>query len=335
MFLAAGLAPLLQVACTGQPDPSPLADYASRLARTPNGSPHPLRRFVPPPYPDADDRQVPRADVRVGLGDFLDLKACGLRSLVAERNSALGKLEGDGLRLVYEHALITGLTRCLRRLEESGKDPALAASLREVLEAKRLDTGPMIWNATIGSREFAALYRVSAPALDPVRAEPAPDKALRGLAEMVSRYGQEDASISRDVLIGYFEDLERSGHGGRLAKSLGRATGELAVASQALATISCPSSTETDLKAARERFEGGDVAQWLAALSAAGSRWQRALDRLLAAQSVAPPEGFMDYYQQLMNPANDKGIWPAFLAAYGQHRNAWSEFSARCTSRED
>ena len=253
-------------------------------------------RFVPPAYPDASARRLPEADIRIGVGRFLDLKACGLRHLVAERNSAMGRMESDGIRLVYEHALLAGLARC-----------------RAMLERRT--------------------YRVSGPALDPTASDPKPVAALRGLAAAARGFGRPDVVLERDAHVGNLMVLERSGHGGRLAKALGRATENLRHASRHLRAVPCDGGPRAELETARRRFEHGDVGRWLTGLVESARQWHRALDDLLAAQSASPPPGFLRYHGEVMDMHNARGLGPALLSAIDDHRTAWRDADA-CAATE-
>jgi hypothetical protein len=310
-------------ACGQTHGPSPLPDYARDLASLAGLPAAPDSLFVPPAYPDAADRRLRGADVRIGVGRFLDLKICGLRHLVAERNSALGRMESDGLRLVYEQALLSGLARCLEGLEASADDPLLAAALRDALEAKLATAGATLWNATLGSSELAGAYRVSGPALDPTRSDPEPVSALRGLAAAAREFGRPGAVLERGAHLDNLGVLERSGYGGRLAKAMGRATENLRAATRHLRGLSCEASPEHGVKAARQRFERGDVGRWLDGLVEAARTWHAALNELLSAQTASPPPAFLRYHAQVMDMNNPQGLGPALLSAIEDHRVAW------------
>ena len=312
---------------------SPLHGYASDLASLAGTSPAGQSAFVPPGYPDAADRRLAGADVRIGVGRFLDLRVCGLRHLVAERNSVLGRLESDGLRLVYEHALLTGLTRCLETLEREGGDPALASDLRAALDAKQRAAGTTLWNATLGSRELAGAYRVSGPPLDPTRSDPEPASALRGLAAAARGFGRPGAVLERDAHLGNLRVLERSGHGGRLAKATGRATEHLRAATRYLRAIPCDAVPSPDLQAARRRFEGGDIGRWLEGLVRSVKEWHQAVNELLSAQTASPPPGFLRYHARVMDMDNAQGLGPALLSAIEDHRAAW-QIAGPCSAPE-
>ena len=312
---------------------SPLPEYMRALAAAAEETVDPASRFVPPAYPDASQRRLPEADIRIGVGRFLDLKTCGLRRLVAERNSALGRMESDGIRLVYEHALLTGLARCLAMLEQSGDEPALAEAIEDALRAKQAAAGGTLWNATLGSPELAGAYRVSGPALDPTRPDPEPVAALRGLAAAARGFGRPDVLLERNAHVGNLRVLERSGHGGRLAKALGRATENLRQASRHVRAVPCDGGRRDDLDTARQRFEHGDVGRWLEALVESARQWHQALDDLLAAQRASPPPEFLRYHAQVMDTDNAQGLGPALLAAIAEHRTAWRDADA-CSATE-
>ena len=303
--------------------PSPLPGYARDLAFLAGSTAAPASGFVPPAYPDAANRRLPGTEFRIGLGRFLDLEVCGLRPLVAERNSALGRLESDGLRLVYEHALLSGLTRCLEDSDVRAKDPTLAAALQAALEAKLATASATLWNATLGSPELARAYRVSGPALDPTRIDPGPVSALRGLAAAARTFGEPGTALERDTHLGHLGILERSGHGGRLAKALGRAAEKLRAATGSLRALYCETTLVAGMQAARQRFDSGDVGRWLEYLIEAAREWQDALDELLLAQTASPPPAFVRYHAQVMDMENPQGLGAALLSAIEDHRAAW------------
>ncbi len=317
--------------CGRAPPPSPLPGYGAELAALAGTSPAPESAFVPPPYPDAAERRLPAADVRIGVGRFLDLRVCGLRRLVAERNSALGRLESDGLRLVYEHNVLAGLSRCRAQLQ-SGDDPALAAALGEALEAKRAAAAATLWNATFGSTEMARTYRVSAPPLDPGRTEAGPVMALRGLAATAQRFGQPAFELDRKTHLDRLGTLEVSGHGGRLAKAVGRAAEDLRAATDHLRALPCGTAGAPAVTAARARFAHGDIGQWLEDLTGAARAWHAALGDLLSAQTAWPPPGFVRYHDRVM-ATGDAALVGELRVAVEDHRAAWRT-AGRCPDTE-
>ena len=59
-----------------------------------------------PPYPALKNLKQHIPDTKIKLFEFYDLKQCQLYTLIAERNTSLGKLQLPSRRYLYERKLI-------------------------------------------------------------------------------------------------------------------------------------------------------------------------------------------------------------------------------------
>lgn len=96
-----------------------LSEYSNRLSRV-------LNTPLPTPdgayslnYPTRSDLTSTSTEITINLKEFYAIQHCELGSLVAERNTTLGKIQLPSQRLVYEHQLLNALTQCKERLGDS------------------------------------------------------------------------------------------------------------------------------------------------------------------------------------------------------------------------
>ncbi|MGM0563794.1 MAG: DUF3080 family protein [Pseudomonadota bacterium] len=131
-------------------------DYAERIARTLE-----FEWVESPPaevlaFPSRRALQQPVAPLSMSLLDFMRWRACDLQELIGQRNSAMGKVMPDSQQLLYEHRLMTAVSRCLDT--ESSLKPEAEAWLKEVLAHKRQQRTPIFWNGVLASPEMQAFF---------------------------------------------------------------------------------------------------------------------------------------------------------------------------------
>lgn len=109
LFITAGIS-----ACTPYPE-TLLRDYQSRLQRLlPQAElTESLSKAELPPFPDVRELTLPIPVATINLTDMLALDVCDLETLIAERNSSLGKVQADAGLLHYELRLLDKLGQCL------------------------------------------------------------------------------------------------------------------------------------------------------------------------------------------------------------------------------
>lgn len=92
-----------------------------------------------------------QADVKIKLNEFYNLPDCGIKPIIAERNTSLGKLQSPSQRYLYEVRLLSMLTQC--RLNAS---PEQSANLHNIITQKQ-DMLLHAWrNLLLNSREIQA-----------------------------------------------------------------------------------------------------------------------------------------------------------------------------------
>ena len=220
-------------ACSERGAEARLADYLQRLSRALDADFNPPAPAPAPAPPQAPSLQLRLEGSRVDGLDFLRLRGCALQTTVARRNSSLGRLAPPSQRLLLELAFLREAPACIDRLRDGG-DEALAALLAEAEAQKRRQLPALIFNATLGNREFRDFWRGS-DALDnyPEETSSLVVTALERIDTDTRRWlgGDYRADESRFELA--LSDISR-GDGGELLRALQLQTTYLAGADRAL-----------------------------------------------------------------------------------------------------
>ena len=137
-------------------------DYAARLSRVLDAPlPDSFNDKITTPLPKlADSATIKHAieGVNINLREFYALQDCELGTVVAERNTSLGKSQLPSQRLVYESKLLNVLRSCEAALtkenESNQRNAALAATIASWREQKTQDYSKTWANLVQGSQEL-------------------------------------------------------------------------------------------------------------------------------------------------------------------------------------
>ena len=137
-------------------------DYAARLSRVLDTPlPDSFNDKITTPLPKlADSATLKHAieGVSINLREFYALQDCELGTVVAERNTSLGKSQLPSQRLVYESKLLSVLKSCEAALtnesETDQRNAALAATIASWREQKTQDYSKTWANLVQGSQEL-------------------------------------------------------------------------------------------------------------------------------------------------------------------------------------
>ena len=137
-------------------------DYAARLSRVLDTPlPDSFNDKITTPLPKlADSATLKHAieGVNINLREFYALQDCELGTVVAERNTSLGKSQLPSQRLVYESKLLNVLRSCEAALtkenESNQRNAALAATISSWREQKTQDYSKTWANLVQGSQEL-------------------------------------------------------------------------------------------------------------------------------------------------------------------------------------
>lgn len=108
---------VLAVAVTGcsrhQELPDALQEYHSRMARVLETDGLEITFVHSHAFPTKQSMFIRPQDVSINVREFLTLPECRLNTIIAERNTALGKTQLPSQRYVYEVSLLTALKECI------------------------------------------------------------------------------------------------------------------------------------------------------------------------------------------------------------------------------
>jgi hypothetical protein len=95
-----------------------LADYQLRMAKVLKLEPPSIEPITLPNYPHSNTLQQATSDNTIKLFEFYQLKHCELYTLIAERNTTLGRLQLPSTRYLYEKKLVLALNDCLQQTDD-------------------------------------------------------------------------------------------------------------------------------------------------------------------------------------------------------------------------
>ncbi|GHE22990.1 DUF3080 family protein [Halomonas urumqiensis] len=313
-----------------------LIDYQGELAR---------HLDLEPPMPQAPgnigafpprrERLLDVPDTREGMLDIYALRECHITTMVAERNSALGRVAPPSQRWLYELELWQRLDACLN----SNVPDSLAESDRQRLErltAVKTEQLPRVsWNAMLESEEFEKSFSRASSVLPQDQLAP-PEAQLEALAflhALVRHQFEPQRQPDTDRLEEHLQALRERPYSGELLRTLLLAEQRLREASNLLSeTLARHDSCQglEDFSASPEDSPvGADLATWLEQLDKAGTRWLGSLDRLLAAHPEQA-EPVHDYARRWLSLDAADAVLPAFRDAREAHLDLRQTLAKRC-----
>lgn len=140
-----------------------LSDYSQRVASVLN---EPLTDFpsIERPYQLARHNRLPIEQQSINLLEFLRLNQCELGRVIAQQNSALGKVAAPSQVMHFYRDFILSAPKCIELLQQI--DPKLAEIIQQNLIQKQLHRMNVWWNAWTGFEEWQALSSTAAQPID-------------------------------------------------------------------------------------------------------------------------------------------------------------------------
>ena len=271
--------------------------------------------------PRRRDRRLAVHDVRMGPFDFLATIGCSLSEVVAERNSALGKVMVPTRRLRHELVVIEAMDECMPTLS-----PERAGRLASSLETKRADLSRHRWNAVwldADLERFLSFGPASLIGGSDSRDGPAQlMRAARAVAanhvsEMESAFAElrDDAAMGSTLIL-----VDRVGHEfERIAGLIGQHPVER-----------CGREERLLAQVFRDRFLPLQVE--LGDLSRIGMDFVEAFDALYVASStgVRGMEAMGAFHEAVTGSQQTPGVWGRFHQAMRAHAVAWAPILEEC-----
>jgi hypothetical protein len=311
------------------PDEARWEDYLSRIARLsrqelPARGPLPLLT-----YPGARELRLPLPEHRVDLLDYLELRHCGLMELISQRNSALGKLQADSLRLNHELAFIQQARACLQ--EDALEDPELVKIMSKVVAEKKAALPALYWNVLASSEEIRRFFSQSPSAN--VGDISAALQSLQQLSHTLVAHKQSGA-VTPLKLEPLLETLAHNQSGGYLLRRMALSLRELERGNQLLEGIDpqrlCPrnqaSTRAHRLRNVLDKVWGPKVQQ---ALAQSRRQRQSLADSLEQMNGLldSPPASFTHWRHHYFG---QDGVESRMERALERHVSLWQELLGAC-----
>ncbi|MGM1053176.1 MAG: DUF3080 family protein [Pseudomonadota bacterium] len=330
-LLVAGLGSLL-AACGSDGDSNELLiDYQRDLGqRLDLAPPSPASPGNIGAFPEQRERLVSIPETREGMLNVFALRECHITTLVAERNSTLGRVAPASQRWRYELTLWQRLTDCLASKVPESLPDADRERLERLTTTKTEQLAQAAWNGLFGSDEWAGSFsRVSSPlpadALSPPEAQLQSLGYLRALMTIAEK---DTPPIDLEALEGHLHALNQRPYTAELLRTLTLATQRLEEASdlaeRALARHDGCLTSALEYNANDEHLD-----QWLETLNAAAHDWLTALGPLFDSLA-SPPEAVDAYQEKWLSRRHPSSPLPAFEAARHHHQELREALARRC-----
>ena len=234
---------LLLCSCTNADIRDDLQEYQQRVARVLEITLHDPAPPTALAYPDAQTMFTAVESFNVNLREFYRLQECELGTLVAQRNTALGKTAHPSQRYAYEVTLLKQLQQC----SDSIEDPALKQKLRDWRQAKQSQRSLFWANLIQTSQETRAALGRSTTLLT-TEADSDAGAAISALGFLNKIKSEQTFSLS--VLERELKVLDSSRLPAKVWRTQRYITGYLETMSESLTTrlpeLSCPAGKASE-----------------------------------------------------------------------------------------
>lgn len=318
-----------------------LIDYQQRISNVLDfEAPAPSSPSNIPRFPDREERLFEIPETRLGMLDVYALRECRIISLVAERNSQLGKVAAASQHWLYELELWRRLQHCWNSSATQRLDAEDRERLLHLLQSKTEQLPKVSWNALFDSSEWVSSFsRTSAPMSPDEMASLGDDlAALAYLRHVVLNQYNPAWNPESGHLEAHLQTLQQQPLTARLLRSLLLVSQRLNELSQAMETHLAdrpicyqghPNPRAETLHNVFIKFFIGEVQAYLANLDRQSRTWLGAIDSLLDAYSVSRPSvtAYRLSWLSLDTPA---APWQQFHAATQRHVELWQRIWRSC-----
>jgi hypothetical protein len=292
-----------------------MQDYLQAL-RAPD-----MEAAAPPAYPRQRQRQYHLEEKRYPFLDFLALENSELQRLIAERNSALGRVMQPVRQLAYEQHF---LKIVLADTERGEKQEELAA----VVAQKERELAKHYWNATFGGSEFASLWQASGREFGPDD-----DHALReviGLLEKLEKidYTPEGPALNVTEMEKTLDALTRNRH---LLYRFSHYVGELSDALQAASLALQKGGDGLKNNRIRKAFQQNyreDIQPMIVRAHRNGRELFPLLQRVAEKINHRDLAQVKSFFAGLVGPESS-AVWPYFQASTEAHKHRLAKYFER------
>jgi len=291
-------------------------------------------------YPTRRLLNLPSAEVRISVADYMGLRHCRLFNLVSERNSVMGKVMPVSQQLIYEIEFLREATLCRQRLKTEAKsDEQTDQSLLAMIQTKRKTFPVIFWNATFASPEMAKAFSLATDALplDEQSMHVNSRQAIDYLINLGAQAPQFRIKPAMAELEKQYFVLQLHRYGGRLLKSIAELSDTLNRAADALERMletgpvcrqNKPIRKAQILKNVFSKYYVGAVQRHLSRIDRQGRQWLGAIEQLVAIQQVELPLAFAEYRSKMLDLEGQ--LWQSFQNATKRHTQAWQTLFDQC-----
>lgn len=174
--------------------PNALETYQTRIYGVLDLPQQPIDTNATLGFPDKSALIIAIPELNINLREFYAIDNCGLKQLVAQRNTTLGKVQMPSVRLKYEWRLIESLDSCIRRSQaESSHETKL--KMKSWLSQKEA-IYPLIWANMITQSDEIHLALSSSPGFIDGNSDDSFTHALYDLKSMVAMKEDPTSNIA-------------------------------------------------------------------------------------------------------------------------------------------
>ncbi len=331
------------IGCNQDPVTEQLHDYAYRVGNAIDQDIELQLSDTLPSYPARRDRLLKVVDIREGMLDVLDLRRCGLLTLIGERNSSLGKLAGYSQRLIYEIRFLPPLRACIQSLESqaplSEDEQELMERLLSIHRIKQQNLPRVLSNAVFNTEEMEQQFALGAtPASqEQLNQFSLIDPALKRLAYLSELTQQQDWAVPEDIyqLEDSYHQLYLTPFGAKWLKSLSYLTQTLDQTAEAIEKRLArrpvcfnqkPTPQARIIRSVFEQFYAAQLQPWMSAVHRNGQRWHDYWQEITLILPITPElEGY--FADTLLS---NESLWSQYTKARDRHTRSWQRLLGQC-----